>query len=108
MIAGFDFYVPRCVAHQHPGEYFLGDLNQPLGPARLLRLEGGHLQRQFGRTFNVLQIKKLPSFELCAIRKIGVFSQRIMLPAAGFVNGAAPPHAGRAVEVKENAAACPS
>ena len=97
--------MPRCVAGEHLGQYFLGDLDQPLGPARLLRLECGHFHRQFGRTFDVLQINKLPSLELRAIGKIGVFGERVMLPAAGFVNGAAPPHAGRAVEVEENAAA---
>ena len=98
----------RGVAREHLGKYFLRDLDQPLGPARLLRLECGHLHRQLGRAFDVLQINELPSFELGAIGKIGVFGERVMLPAAGFVDGAAPPHAGGAVEVEENAAARPT
>ena len=108
VIPGFDFHVPRYVTRKHLGKYFLGDLDQSLGPARLLRLECRHLHRQLGRTFDILQVNKLPSFELRAIGKVGVFGERVVLPAAGFVNGASPPHAGGAVEVKENAAARPS
>ena len=100
--------MPRYVARKHLGKYFLGDLDQSLRPARLLRLECRHFHRQLSRTFDVLQINKLPSFKLRAIGEIGIFGERVVLPSAGFVNGATPPHAGRAVEVEENAAARPS
>src|SRR5208282_1314077 len=39
VIPGFDFDMSRGVAREYLGEYFLGDLDQPLRPARLLRLE---------------------------------------------------------------------
>ena len=83
------------------GQNLLAGLDQSLGPARLLRLECRHLHRQFGRTLHVLQVNELPSLELGAIGEIGVFGQRVVLPAARFVDGGAPPHSGRAVEIEE-------
>src|SRR5208337_4329968 len=52
-----------------------------------------------------LQIDKLPPLKLRAVGQVGVFGKRVMLPAAGIVNDAAPPHAGGAVEVEEHVAA---
>ena len=40
-----------------------------------------------------------------AVGEVGVFGERVVLPAAGLVDGLAPPHAGGAVEVEEDAAA---
>ena len=68
------------------GRIFFPGLDQSFGPARLLRFERGHLDRQFCRTFDILQIDELPAFELRAIGKVGVFGERVVLPAAGFVD----------------------
>src|SRR5439155_3982162 len=43
--------------------------------------------------------------ELRTIREIGVFGERIVLPAAGIVDGFAAPDAGGAVEIEKSAAA---
>ena len=80
-------------------------LDQALGPARLLRLEGGHLDGQLGRALHVLQVEKLPSLDLRAIAQVGVFGQGVVLPAAGLFDGADAPHAGGAVEIEEDAGA---
>ena len=71
----------------------------------MLRLERGHLDREFSGTLDILQINKLPAFQLRAIGKIGVFGERVVLPAARLVDGCAPPHSGGAVEVEEHVAA---
>ena len=91
---------------QHARQNLLSGLDQSLRPARLLRFECSHLDRKLGGTFHVLQIDELPSFELGAIGEIGVLGERVVLPAAGFVDGGAPPHAGGAVEVEEQPGAC--
>ena len=89
---------------KNPGQDLLRNLDQSLGPARLLGLERRHLDRQLGGTLYVLQIKKFPSLQLGAIREVGVFGESVVLPTASLVNGHATPHAGSAVEVEEHAA----
>ena len=88
-----------------PRQDFLRGLHQALGPARLLRLEGVHLHRQFGRAVDFRQIEKLPAADLRAIGKIGVFGERVVLPAARVFNGGAAPDARGAVEIEEQTAA---
>ena len=105
MKPGFQFHVARHIALQNLGKNFLAGLNQALGPARLLRLERGHLDGEFGGTLDVLQIDELPAFQLRAIGKVGVFGERVVLPAAGLVDGLTAPHSGGAVEVEEDVAA---
>src|SRR5208282_6416288 len=99
--------VPRYVALQNPRQYFLRNLDQSFCPARLLRLECRHFHRQLSRAFDVLQINELPTNELRAIRKVGIFGERVMLPSTCLIDSAAPPHAGRAIEIKKNATARP-
>ena len=105
MIPGLDLGVQRSIAAQHTRQDLFSRLDQSFGPARLLRLERGHLHGQLGGHSDILQIDKLPSLELGAIGKIGIFGERVVLPAAGFVDRRPPPHSGGAVEVKEDAAA---
>ena len=95
----------RSVAAQYARQDFLSGLNQSLSPARLLSFEGGHLNRQFCRAFDVLQIDKPPALELGAIGKIGVFGERVVLPAAGFIDRRPPPNSGSSVEIKEDSTA---
>ena len=97
-----------CAGHvgaHHARQDFLGRLHQALGPARLLRLEGVHFHGQLGGAFDIGQIEKSPAAELRAIGKIGVFGERVVLPAAGIVDGGAAPDAGGAVEIEEASAA---
>ena len=91
MIPRLEFHAERLVALEHARKDFLAGLNQALSPARLLGLESGHFYGQFSRTLNVLAIDKFPTLELRTIRKIGVFGQRVMFPAAGIVDGSPPP-----------------
>ena len=51
------------------------------------------------------KIEELPAAHLRAIGKVGVFGERIVLPAAGVFNGVAAPDAGGAVEIEKQAAA---
>ncbi len=103
MEGGLDLDLERLVAAPDYGKQLLRHLDEPLGPARLLRLKGIHLDGQLRGADNVGIIDELPALKLRAITQIGVFGQRIVLPAAGVVNGRAPPHAGGAIEVKEAA-----
>ena len=98
---GFGFYVPRYIRLENFWQDFLGRLHQSFGPARLLRFEAVHVHGQLGGAFNLRQIEEFPAFELRAIRKVRVFGQRIVLPAAGIVNHFAAPHARRAVEIEK-------
>ena len=93
------------VRAQHARQNFFRRLHQALGPARLLRLEGVHFHGQLGGAFDVRQVEKFPAEELRAVGEIGVLGERVVLPAAGFVDRAAAPHAGGAVEIEEAAAA---
>ncbi len=67
--------------------------------------EAVHVHGELGSALDMREVEKLPAFELRAIRKVGVFGERVVLPAAGIVNGFAAPHAGGAIEVEERAAA---
>src|SRR5207245_6330852 len=49
--------------------------------------------------------KKFPALELRAIGKIGVFRQRVVLPAAGGINRGAAPDTRGSVEVKKGSPA---
>ena len=91
MIPGLEFHPEWLLALEHARQDFFAGLNQTLGPARLLGFESGHFYWKFSRTLNVLAVDKFPAFELGAIRKIGVFGQRVVLPAAGIVDGSPPP-----------------
>src|SRR5262249_12517412 len=85
----------------YPREDLLGRLHQALGPTRLLRFEAVHVHRQFRSAFNLRQIQKSPALELCAIRKVGVFGQRIVLPTTGIFDRSPAPNSGGAVEIEE-------
>ncbi len=105
VVPGFDLLPAVDAGVHHLRQVFDGALDQSLGPARLLRLEGGHLDGQLGRALHILQIEKLPSLQLRAIAQIGVFRQGVVLPAARVVDGLDAPHSGRAVEIEEDARA---
>ena len=82
----------------------LAGLDQAFSPARLLGLERRHLNGKLSGTLDVLQVNKFPTFKLRAIGEVGVLRQGIVLPASGFLDGPAPPDAGRSVEIKKNIA----
>src|SRR5205823_6669075 len=87
------------------GEQFLRHLCQPLGPARLLHLKAVHFNRQLRRAIEPRQIYKSPAFQLRAVAEVGIFRERIRLPATGLINHAPPQNSRRAVEVEEIAGA---
>ena len=51
----------------------------------LLRFEAVHIHRQLGRRDHVRQKDKFPARQLSAVTKIEIFGQRVVLPAAGFL-----------------------
>src|SRR4029077_18592124 len=59
----------------------------------------------FGGTLDILQVQESPATKLRAIREIGIFGERVVLPAAGVLYGFAAPDARGAVEIKETPAA---
>ena len=67
----------------------------------LLRLEGVHLHRHFGRRDDVRHEDEAPAVELRAVAEVEIFGERVVLPAAGVGDGRAAPDAGGAVEVEE-------
>ena len=87
------------------GQNLDAGLDEPLGPARLLGFEGGHLDGQLGGALDVGQVLELPAGHLRAVAEVGVFGERVVLPAAAVGDGLAAPHAGGAVEVEELAGA---
>ena len=95
----------RRVGPQHRRQHLPARLDRALGPAVLLRLERAHLDRQFGRRHDVGQEDEPPAGELRPVAQVQILGQRVVLPAAGRLDGGAPPDAGRAVEVEEAAAA---
>ncbi len=52
----------------------------------LLGLEAVHVNRQLGGRDDVRQENKFPTGELRAVTKIQIFGQRIVLPAARFID----------------------
>ena len=54
--------------------------------------------------FDVRQIQKLPAIQLRAVRKVRVFGERVVLPAARVVDGLSAPDARGAVEIEKCAA----
>src|SRR5579871_5877585 len=82
-----------------------GRLHASLGPAMRLLLEADHFGRKLGRGAELRQINELPSLHLCAVGKIEVFGEGVMLPPAGIVDCLTPPDSCRAVEVHESPAA---
>ena len=74
---------------ENPRQQLETRLHRALGPAVLLRLEGVHLHRHFGRGDEVGQEDELPALQLRAVAQVEIFGQRVVLPAAGIVDGRA-------------------
>src|SRR5205809_7824463 len=101
----FGLDVPGRVRAEHARKDFLRRLHEPLGPASLLRLKSIDVYGKLGGAFDLREIEKFPTAKLCAIGKVGVFGEGVVLPAAGVGDGRAAPDTGRAVEIEEGAAA---
>src|SRR5713226_1083586 len=105
-VAGrFHFDRERQLAAPNPGQEFLAGLNGTFGPAVLLRLEPIHIDRQFRRRYHIGKKNKFPARELRAVTEIEILAERIVLPAAGFLNAGAAPKSGGTVKIKETTAA---
>src|SRR5436309_16028572 len=101
MERGFELDRAQLRAPPDGGKELAPGLDKPLGPARLLRLEGVHLDRQLRRALDARVVDELPALELGAITQISIFGEGVVLPAAGVLDRGAAPHAGGAVEVDE-------
>src|SRR5207249_4933614 len=77
------------------------DLQYSFGPTTLLRFEGINLDGNLSRRFFVEQIDETPAHQLGTETQIGIFGQRVVLPAATQLDRFAPPNAGRSVEVEK-------
>src|SRR5262249_26196515 len=93
------------VAAQNGGEKFLRSLDRTFGPPVLLAFEGVHVHRHFRGGDDLGQEDELPSLQLGPIGQVEIFGQRVMLPTARLIDGAAAPDSRRAVEVEEAAGA---
>src|SRR5207249_1157093 len=105
VIPSFEFYPKRLITLHHARKNFLSGLDETLGPAGLLSFKSGHLYRQLGRALDVLQIDKFPPLQLSTVRQVGVFGQRVVLPASRFFNGTASPYSGCPIEIEKDIAA---
>ncbi len=83
-------------------------LDGALRPPVLLRLEGVHLHRHFGRRNQAGHEDEPPAAQLRAVAEVEVLGQRVVLPAARIGDRLAPPDARRAVEVEEESRAVPA
>ena len=88
-----------------PRQQLDAGLGAALGPAVGLLLEADHLGRQLGGGGVLRQVDELPALDLGAVAEVQIFGERVVLPAAGVVDGGAAPDAGGAVEVHEPAGA---
>src|SRR5271167_645762 len=104
MKESFSFDVPRRVGSHNARKNLFCGLHQAFSPASLLRFEAVHVDGQFRSAFDLREIEKLPALELRAIGKIGIFGERVVLPAAGFFDGCTAPDACGAVEIEKSAA----
>ncbi len=94
----------RHIGTQQLRENLLCRLHQTFGPARLLRFERIHFDRKFRGALDIGTIHEAPAAQLCAVGKVGVFGERVVLPAAGIFDGGAAPDSRGAVEIEERAA----
>src|SRR5687768_7668771 len=86
-------------------QQFDADLDQPLCPAPLLRFESVDLYGEFCRHIIIKQIDEAPAHQLRTVTEIGIFGERVMLPAAGKFDRLFAPHTGSAVKIEECAGA---
>src|SRR5581483_4569117 len=87
VIPGFELHLEGSVAAKNARQNLDRRLNQALGPARLLCFKSGHLDRECGGAFQVLQIEEAPAVELSAIGEVGVLGEGVVLPAASIFDG---------------------
>ena len=100
VVNSLDLVARGCVGVEDLGQNLDAGLDESLGPARLLGFEGGHLDGQLGGAFHLGQVFKLPAGHLRSVAEVGVFSERVVLPATAVGDGLTTPHAGGAVEVE--------
>src|SRR5271166_144344 len=98
---GFGFLAPGNIGLQDTAQQLDGDLRETLGPAGLLHLKTVSLDRQFRRAFDRGHVDKTPAFQLGAIAEIGIFGERIVLPAARIFYHASAEDSRCAVEIEK-------
>ena len=104
MAGRFELDRERKFAAPDPGQQFLARLDGALRPAMLLRFEAVHVHRQLGWGHYIRKKNEFPADELRAIAQIQIFRERVVLPAARFLDARAPPKTSRSVEIEKAAA----
>src|SRR5437868_36019 len=97
----FELYAQRQVGVPDAPVQLEPNLQDAFGPTTLLCFEGVDLDRNFRRRFFVEQVNETPTHQLRAETQIGIFGERVVLPAAAQLDRFAPPDAGSAVEVEK-------
>src|ERR1043166_5172240 len=87
------------------GHQFFAGLDRAFRPAMLLRLEAVHVDRQLGGRDHVREENKFPARQLRAVAEVEVFGQRVVLPAACFIDAGTPPETCGSVEIEKASAA---
>lgn len=91
---------PPHARKQQPGR-----LDSAPRPPVLLEIDLPHPGRQLSRHFDVWKENEAPPGQLGTIAEVQVLGKRCGPPAASALHAPAPPHAGRPVEVEEQAGA---
>src|SRR4029453_14114048 len=70
----------------------------------LLGLNPIHIDWKLSGSYHVDQKNKFPARQLRAIAEIEIFTQRVVLPPAAFLDARASPQPGRSIEIEKAAA----
>jgi len=89
------------------GSIFLAVSCVPFRPAELLRLEAVNVRGQLGWADDARYVGDAPPRELRAVAQVEIFGDRVVLPAAGFLDALGAQQRARAVEAEEQAAEGP-
>lgn len=98
-----EFRKVGAVGGENSREELDGGLDGAFGPAELLALERGVGFGDLCGDGDVGDVFKVPTFQLRSVGEVEVLGERVGCPAAGILDGAAPPYSGGAVEVEEQA-----
>src|SRR5207248_2260363 len=100
----FDLDHERQIAAPDGGQQFLAGLNRTFRPAMLLGFETIHVYREFRGRDHVRKENEFPAGELSPVTEVEILGERVVLPAARFIDARASPETGGAIEIEKPAA----
>ena len=103
MHKGLKFGKTAYVGLQDAGQELFGGLDRPLGPSKLLALEGIDVAWDFGERHQVDQVAAAPAGKLNPVGQVHVLGQGVVLPVAGLRHGRLSGIPGRTVEIHKKA-----